>query len=63
VVLGTTGAYVALVAAYRSQLSRLWPLPAAELLWLAVGVPVAAASAGWLLAGREPRTFARQALD
>jgi len=28
-----------------------------------VGMPLAAALAGWLLAGREPRGFARQALE
>jgi hypothetical protein len=35
----------------------------AHLLVLVVGVPVVAAFAGWALAGREPTTYARQALD
>ena len=39
------------------------PVPATDLIILAVGLPVAAALAGWLLAGREPRSFARQALE
>jgi hypothetical protein len=28
-----------------------------------VGIPVAAAAAGWLLAGREPPTIARAAIE
>jgi putative ABC transport system permease protein len=63
VVLGTGGAYAALLAAYHGSLGELAPLPAAHLFTLAVGVPVAASAAGWLLAGREPRSFARQAFD
>jgi putative ABC transport system permease protein len=63
VALGTVGAYVFLVAAYRSELDALTPLPAGQLAALAVGVPVVAALGGWLLAGREPRAFARRALD
>ena len=39
------------------------PVPIAHLLALGIGLPVAATIAGWLLAGREPRGFARQALD
>jgi putative ABC transport system permease protein len=61
--LGTAGAYIALVAAYHADLEQLAPLPIAHLLVLAVGLPAIAMCAGWLLAGREPRTFARQALD
>jgi putative ABC transport system permease protein len=63
VVLSTAGAYAALVAAYHAQLDRLVPVPATHLLLLGVGLPVAAVLGGWLLAGREPRTFSRQALD
>ena len=63
VLLGTGAAYVALVAAFHADLGLLVPLPVGELVALAVGLPVAATIAGWLLAGREPRTFARQALD
>ncbi|HEX2699250.1 MAG TPA: FtsX-like permease family protein [Acidimicrobiales bacterium] len=63
VVLGTGGAYAALVAGYHAQLRKLIPLPTAQLLALAAGLPMAASVTGWLLAGREPRTFSRQALD
>jgi putative ABC transport system permease protein len=62
-VLGVGGAYVFLVAAYRSDLGQLSPLPVGDLLAVVVGLPVLATAAGWLLAGREPRGFARQALD
>jgi putative ABC transport system permease protein len=63
VVLGTTGAYVALVAAFHSDLDLLVPVPVGNLVSLAVGLPLAATVAGWLLAGKEPSTFHRQALD
>jgi putative ABC transport system permease protein len=63
VVLGKGGAYVALVAAYRTDLGQLVPLPLTHLLSLAIGLPVAATVAGWILAGREPRRFLRQALE
>jgi hypothetical protein len=51
------------VAAFRENLSLLVPVPTTDLLLLAIGLPVATAVAGWLLAGREPRSFSRQALD
>jgi putative ABC transport system permease protein len=63
VVLGTGGAYIAMAAGYRSHLDKLTPLPLAQLVPLAIAVPAIAAVAGWLLAGREPRSFARQGLD
>jgi putative ABC transport system permease protein len=63
VLLGTSGAYVALIAAFRSDLGPLVPIPVSHLLSLAIGLPAAAAAGGWLLAGREPRSFARQALE
>jgi putative ABC transport system permease protein len=62
-VLGTVGAYVALVAAYHADLARLVPIPVVDLVALVVGLPIVAAAAGWLLGGREPKRFARQALD
>ena len=61
--LGVGGAYVFLLASYRTQLGELMPLPLGQLLPLAIGLPVVATAAGWLLAGREPATFARRALD
>jgi putative ABC transport system permease protein len=63
VVLGVGGAYLALVAAYHADLAQLVPPPTLELIGLVVGLPLAAAAAGWVLAGREPERFARQALD
>jgi putative ABC transport system permease protein len=63
VVLGTAGAYLALLATYHADLGRLASPPLPQLLLVALGVPVLAAAAGWLLGGREPSTFSRQALD
>ena len=63
VVLGAAGAYAALIAGYHSELDQLVPLPLGDLAMLAVGLPVLATVAGWILAGREPRTFSRQALE
>ena len=63
VLLALAGAYVALVASYHADLGRLVPIPLAQLLPLAIGTPLVAAGVGWLLAGREPRTFARQELE
>ncbi len=60
VTLGTIGAFVALAAGYLSDLSSLSRAPTLHLLVLAIGTPVLAASAGWLLAGREPPSLARQ---
>lgn len=63
VVLGTAGAYIALIAAFRSDLTELVPVPARHLVALAIGLPLAASAAGWMLAGREPAAFARRRLD
>jgi putative ABC transport system permease protein len=63
VLLGLGGAYLALVASYHADLGRLVPIPFGQLLPLALGTPLAAFAVGWLLAGREPRTFARQELE
>jgi putative ABC transport system permease protein len=63
VVLSIAGAYIALVAGYHAELDKLAPLPIVDLLLLAIGLPAVASAGGWLLAGREPATFSRQALD
>lgn len=63
VLLGTAGAYIALLAAYHADLEKLALPPIAHLVVLTVGLPAIATGAGWLLAGREARTFARPALD
>ena len=63
VLLGTGAAYLALLAVFHSDLSQLLPVPLGQLVPLVVGLPIAATAVGWLLAGREPRGIARQALD
>jgi putative ABC transport system permease protein len=61
--LATVGAYVGLAAGYVGDIGTLGQVPVLHLLAMTVGVPVAAASAGWLLAGREPAGLARQAME
>ena len=61
--LGTMGAYLTLIALYLDDISALGSVPVSQLLVIVVGVPVAAAGAGWLLAGREPPTLARPAIE
>jgi putative ABC transport system permease protein len=61
--LGLMGAYVALIAGYSDDLSRLTRVPIANLLVVVLGLPVVAATVAWLVGGREPAAIARQALD
>jgi putative ABC transport system permease protein len=61
--LGTAGAYAALLAWHRSDLSPLSNIPGLDLLVILVGLPVIATAGGWLLAGREPPALARQPLE
>jgi putative ABC transport system permease protein len=60
---GTAGAYVALVAWHRSDLSPLGRVPLANLIVIVVGLPLIATAAGWLLAGRQPPAIARRPLE
>ena len=62
-ILGIGGAYIVLVASYRTTLDVLTPLPLPQLVALAIGLPLIACVAGWLLAAREPAAFARRTLD
>jgi putative ABC transport system permease protein len=66
-VLGTVAAYVAAVGyAWDNPLDGLAELssvPARQLLFILVGMPVIAAVVGWLLAGREPAAISRQPLE
>ncbi len=66
-VLGTVAAYVAAVGyAWDNPLdglSGLSSVPARQLLFIVVGMPVIAAVVGWLLAGREPTVISRQPLE
>jgi putative ABC transport system permease protein len=61
--LGVAGAYVALGAIYLDKLEYLGRIPVLYLVLMVVGIPVAAAAAGWLVAGREPPTIARPAIE
>jgi putative ABC transport system permease protein len=63
VALGTACAYLTLVAGFRGDLGDLTPVPVAHLALIATGTPLAAAAAGWLLAGREPSAIARQLIE
>ena len=63
VLLGTIGAYLALIAGYHNDLGALSRVPVGHLAVTLVGLPLTAAVVGWLLAGREPPTIARQPLE
>jgi putative ABC transport system permease protein len=62
-VLGVVGAYVILAATYHDDLGYLSDVPALYLVLAVVGVPLAAAAAGWLVAGREPPAVARAVIE
>jgi putative ABC transport system permease protein len=63
-VLGTLAGYVACIAYSWDNpldgLSELSAVPTGNLLIILVGMPLIAAAAGWLLAGREPSAIAHQ---
>jgi putative ABC transport system permease protein len=63
VLLGVAGAYLALVATYLDDLDYLGRIPMLPLVLMAVGLPLVATAAGWLLAGREPPAIARTAIE
>jgi putative ABC transport system permease protein len=64
---GIAGGYLAAIGFFRSNqldaLSSLSSIPVANLLLILVGLPVAAAVIGWLVAGREPGGLSRQPLE
>jgi putative ABC transport system permease protein len=62
-VLGTAGAYAGLSARYADDLAALRPVPVANLLTIAIDLPIVAATAAWVLAGREPPSVARSPMD
>jgi putative ABC transport system permease protein len=62
-VLGIGVAYLALAAAYDKDIGLLRRVPIVDLTMTFVGVPLIAAAAAWLLAGREPATLARTRLE
>jgi putative ABC transport system permease protein len=61
--LGSAAAYLALAAGHRSDLGSLSRVPAGYLAVTILGVPAAAALAGWILAGRQPPSIARRVLE
>ena len=61
--LGIAGAYVVLLATYYDNLGYLRDVPVLYLALAVIGVPLAAAAAGWLVAGREPPAIARQVIE
>src|SRR6266545_445770 len=60
---GVAGAYVVLMATYHDDLGYLSDVPVLYLVLIVVAVPLTAAVAGWLLAGREPPTIARPVIE
>jgi putative ABC transport system permease protein len=62
-ILGVAGAYLALGATYFDKLDYLGRIPVLYLVLMIVGIPAAAAAAGWLLAGREPPAIARTVIE
>jgi putative ABC transport system permease protein len=63
VMLGITGAYLGLAASAITELDTLAGVPVGHLAVVAVGVPLLAAAAGWLLSGRQPSTLARRPIE
>jgi putative ABC transport system permease protein len=61
--LGVVGAYLMLSATYHDKLDYLGRIPVLYLALMVVGIPLAAAAAGWLLAGREPPAIARAVIE
>jgi putative ABC transport system permease protein len=72
--LGLAGAVLGTVAAYAAAIGYAWDnkldglselssVPVTSLLLILVGMPLAAAVAGWLLAGREPAAIAHQPME
>jgi putative ABC transport system permease protein len=66
--LGVVGGYIGMIGWLRSNslnggIAALGNIPVADLLFLLLGMPAFAAAVGWLFAGREPATMARQAIE
>jgi putative ABC transport system permease protein len=61
--LGVAGAYIVLLAMFYDDLGYLSHVPVIYLGVAIVGIPLAAAAAGWLVAGREPPAVARPVLE
>ncbi|MDT3440577.1 ABC transporter permease [Pseudofrankia sp. BMG5.37] len=63
VLLGTAGAGLGLLAVYRHDLAVFGRIPTIYPLLFLIGVPLAAAVGGWLVAGKEPVDIARRRGD
>ncbi|WP_433361014.1 FtsX-like permease family protein [Dactylosporangium sp. CA-152071] len=61
--LGTAGAYLALLSWHHRALHWLGHPPSVALATILVGLPAVAYAGGWLLAGKEAPALSRQALD
>jgi putative ABC transport system permease protein len=63
-ILGMAGALIAVLAwAHRDLSAMFGDVPLDAVLILLIGLPLIAAVAGWLLAGREPPLIARQPIE
>jgi putative ABC transport system permease protein len=63
-ILGMAGAVIAGLAWAHSSLSAMFgDVPLTDVLILLIGLPLVAAVAGWLLAGREPPLITRQPIE
>jgi putative ABC transport system permease protein len=62
-ILGTAVAYLSLAALHDDDIGRLTRVPVVDLAVIVAGVPLAAAVAAWLLAGREPGNLGRTRMD
>jgi putative ABC transport system permease protein len=62
-IIGTIVGYLSLIAWHRTNLDTLTNVPVADLVIVVVGLPLAATLGGWLTAGREPPTIARQPIE
>jgi putative ABC transport system permease protein len=63
-ILGMAGAVIAVLAWAHGSLSAMFgDVPLSDVLILLAGLPLVAAVAGWLLAGREPPLIARQPIE
>ncbi|HEX6236885.1 MAG TPA: FtsX-like permease family protein [Acidimicrobiales bacterium] len=61
--LGMAGAYAALGAGYADDIGALTPVPIVNLATIAVGLPLLAATIGWVLAGKEPTSLTRSPIE
>src|SRR5262245_53533644 len=61
--LGVAGAYLTLAALYYDDLGYLRDVPVLYLALAIIGVPLVAAAAGWLIAGRQPPSIARAVIE